>query len=194
MADGHCARTCRQANVQVDIRTAPRLPTHLWDSRSVNKSLQTIWPTNRYSLRSNVLGSCAEVRTRAMPGGAQSALPSAGNAEHRLKSKGAIHSLKPGVPFAGNARHRLKSKDSKYSLKPEIKVLAVGDSKYVLKPNTTGMALKEFRCLRRKRGVEALNAIPGYPDALKGPRYYLGMDFGTSGARAIVIDGEAPFF
>jgi hypothetical protein len=43
---------------------------------------------------------------------------------------------------------------------------------------------------RQKTGNSALNVIPGYPDAPKGPRYYLGLDFGTSGARAVVIDGK----
>jgi hypothetical protein len=45
---------------------------------------------------------------------------------------------------------------------------------------------------RHKLGNSLLNAIPGYPDAPRGPRYYMGLDFGTSGARAIVIDGK-PF-
>lgn len=167
MADGHCVRTCRQAVVQYDIRHGHGFRV----SRNGNKGVQRVWLTSRHSLRSNIPGSCTEERSCAIPSASLSAMR-----------------------FYSNAVHRLKSKGSKYCLEPGINFPAVEDSKYVLKPTPTCMAWEGLKSLRRKRGLEVLNAIPGYPDAPQGPRYYLGMDFGTSGARAIVIDGETPVF
>lgn len=34
----------------------------------------------------------------------------------------------------------------------------------------------------------------GPPPVVRPPRYFLGLDFGTSGARAIAIDGAVPWY